>query len=227
MKVKIIATIGPATKEDKSLKRLAKAGIDIGRINMKYASLREAIRISKNLSKFGCKVLLDIKGDKQLKILNKIHFDYLALSFTEKADDIKKIRKLFSKKIFVIAKIENKKGVRNIDSIIDESDGVMVARGDLGRHVPLEKLPIFQKIIIRKCNEKGKFVITATEMLLSMVHSKIPERAEVSDVANAVLDGSDALMLSEETAIGKHAVGAVSMMRKIIAETIKNRRLFR
>jgi pyruvate kinase len=117
--------------------------------------------------------------------------------------------------------------VRNIDSIINESDGVMVARGDLGNHVPLEELPLFQKMIIRKCNKKRKFVITATEMLLSMINSKIPERAEVSDVANAVLDGSNALMLSEETAIGKYPLEAVSIMHKIITETTKERKLFK
>jgi pyruvate kinase len=228
MKVRIIATIGPATKNKKLLKKLVKTGVDIGRINMKYSSIKEAIKISKNLSKSNCKILIDIKDNKRLQLLKQINFDYLALSFTETAEDIKEIRRFFfPRKIFIIAKIETKKGVRNIDYIINESDGIMVARGDLGNHVPLEELPLFQKMIIRKCNKKRKFVITATEMLLSMVNSKIPERAEVSDVANAVLDGSNALMLSEETAIGRHPLEAVSIMHKIIAETIKDRKLFK
>ena len=228
MKVRIIATIGPATKNNKILNKLVKTGVDIGRINMKYSSVKEAREISKNLSKSNCKILIDIKDNKKLEILKQINFDYLALSFTETAEDIKEIRRFFfPRKIFIIAKIETKKGVRNIDSIINESDGIMVARGDLGNHVPLEELPLFQKMIIRKCNKKRKFVITATEMLLSMVSSKIPERAEVSDVANAVLDGSNALMLSEETAIGKHPLEAVSIMHKIITETIKKRKLFK
>ena len=101
----------------------------------------------------------------------------------------------------------------------------MVARGDLGRNMILEELPIFQKVIIKKCNQKQKFVVTATEMLLSMTKSKIPSRAEVSDVANAVLDGSNALMLSEETAIGKYPVEAVKTMRKVISKTEKNKNL--
>ena len=228
MKVKIIATIGPATRNYKIISKLVKAGMDVGRINMKYASLKEAVGTSRLLYESGCKVLLDIKDSKNLELLRQINFDYLALSFTETQKDIKEIREFFfPKKVFIIAKIETKKGVRNIDRIINESDGVMVARGDLGRHVPLEILPLFQKVIIRKCNKKRKFVITATEMLLSMVNSKIPERAEVSDIANAVLDGSNALMLSEETSIGKYPLETVSIMHKVIAETIKERKLFR
>ena len=99
----------------------------------------------------------------------------------------------------------------------------MVVRGDLGNHIPLEQLPLLQKMIIKK----RKFAITATEMLLSMINSKIPERAEVSDVAKAVLDGSDALMLSKETVIGKYPIESVSIMRKIIEETTKKRKLFK
>jgi pyruvate kinase len=225
MKVKIIGTIGPATENNGTIKKLIKAGLDIGRINMKYSSIDEAICISKKLSMDNSKVLLDITQKQSWKDFKQIKFDYLALSFTEKPEDIKKVRKFFSpKKIYVIAKIETKKGIRNIEKIIDEADGVMVARGDLGNHVPIEKLPLFQKMIIKKCNKKGKFVITATEMLLSMVKSKTPERAEVSDVANAVLDGSNALMLSEETAIGKYPLEAVSIMRKIITETSKEKK---
>jgi len=195
---------------------------------MKHASFEEASKIIKILTELKCKILIDIENIKNINEIKSFKFDYLALSFTETANYIKEIRRFFfPRKIFIIAKIETKKGVRNIDSIINESDGVMVARGDLGNHVPLEELPLFQKMIIRKCNKKRKFVITATEMLLSMINSKIPERAEVSDVANAVLDGSNALMLSEETAIGKYPLEAVSIMHKIITETTKERKLFK
>jgi pyruvate kinase len=149
-----------------------------------------------------------------------LKFDYIALAFTECAEQVECLRKIVpSAKI--IAKIETGKGVKNIMEIISASDGVMVARGDLGRNVPLEKLPFFQKMIIRECNKKGKFVVTATEMLLSMTDSKTPTRAEVTDVANAVLDGSSALMLSEETAIGKYPVASVKMMDKIVKEAEK------
>jgi len=228
MKVKIIATIGPATEKTSVIKKLVEKGMDIGRINMKHASFDEALKIIKILTELKCKILLDIKTIKNIDKIKSLKFDYLALSFTETAEDIKEIRRFFfPKKTFIIAKIETKRGVRNIDNIIDEADGVMVARGDLGNHILLEQLPLFQKMIIRKCNKKRKFVITATEMLLSMVNSKIPERAEASDVANAVLDGSNALMLSEETAIGKYPIEAVSIMHKIIAETTKERKLFK
>ena len=106
-------------------------------------------------------------------------------------------------------------GIGNIDEIIDESDGIMVARGDLGVEVPMEELPMLQKNIIRKCREKGKFAIVATEMLSSMYENPRPSRAEVSDVANAVLDGTDCVMLSGETTIGKYPVSAVEIMNRI------------
>lgn len=225
MKIKIIATIGPSTYKIPILKLLKKNGMDVGRINMKHASCQEVARVGKRLSDLGIKVLVDIENIDEIYKIAKLDFDYLALSFTESDDQIKKVRKIINpRKIYIIAKIESKKGIDNIDKIIKEADGIMVARGDLGEHVPLKKLPIFQKMIIKKCNKKGKFVITATEMLLSMIKSKVPTRAEVSDVANAVLDGSDALMLSEETAMGKYPAEAVKIMHDIIAEIYKYKR---
>ena len=115
----------------------------------------------------------------------------------------------------IISKIESRKGIENIDEIIDESDGIMVARGDLGVEVPLEELPMLQKNIIKKCREKGKFAIVATEMLASMHENPRPSRAEVSDVANAILDGTDCVMLSGETTVGKHPVESVEIMSRI------------
>ncbi len=227
MNIKIIATIGPSSSNYNILKRMKEEGMDIARINTKYGTLKEHSKITDSILKIkGCKILYDIEGLKLIPWLKNRNFDYIALSFSESAKQLKKIRKLFHPRIIkIIAKIESKKGIKNINQIIKECDGLMVARGDLGKNIEYEELPIYQKILIKKCKNKKKFVITATEMLLSMVNSKIPERSEVSDVANAILDGSSALMLSEETAIGKHPIKVVKVMRKIIAETFENKKL--
>ncbi|MBA3064310.1 hypothetical protein FP803_02630 [Candidatus Woesearchaeota archaeon] len=226
MKTKIIATIGPASNKNHILKKMVAAGMDIARINTKYGSVEEYLQITNRLKKIGhCKILFDIKALKMIKWLKTQNFDYLAVSFAETAFQIKKIRKKFyPRNIKIISKIETKKGIRNIDSLIKESDGIMVARGDLGKNISFEKVPLVQKSIIKKCNKKNTMVITATEMLLSLTYSKVPERSEVSDIANAVLDGSDTLMLSEETTIGKHPVLAIKIMKLVIKETEKQTR---
>jgi len=162
------------------------------------------------------------KDKKDLEFGLNMGVDYVAQSFVRSAEDIITVKKIMKRKkrnIPVIAKIEDPKGLENIDKIIDASDGIIVARGDLGVSMPLEKVPILQKEIIHKCNRRGKPVITATQMLDSMTHNKRPTRAEVTDVANAIIDGTDLAMLSGETAMGKYPAGAVSFMDKIIVNT--------
>ena len=144
--------------------------------------------------------------------------DYLALSFVNCKEDVKAARDIIEKSggdARIISKIESQQGIDNIDEIIQESDGIMVARGDLGVEVPMEELPVLQKEIIRKCREQGKFAIVATEMLASMYNNPRPTRAEVSDVANAVIDGTDCVMLSGETTVGKYPREAVEIMSRI------------
>jgi pyruvate kinase len=150
--------------------------------------------------------------------------DYIALSFVRTAEDIRNIKEIIRRKnkdTPVIAKIEKHEAIVNYKDILDAADAIMVARGDLGVEVPLEEVPIIQKQLIQKANVAGKPVITATQMLRSMVDATRPTRAEASDVANAVLDGTDAVMLSEETAIGNYPVQAVQFMRLIVTEAEK------
>lgn len=157
--------------------------------------------------------------------LNK-KVDYIAQSFVRSKADIDIIRESFKGRLGackLIAKIENREGIKNIGSIINVADGIMIARGDMGVSIPIYEIPIVQKDIIKKCNKSAKFVITATQMLESMVENLRPTRAEVTDVANAILDGSDYVMLSAETAVGRHPDKVVEMMNQIIKFTEKNR----
>lgn len=159
------------------------------------------------------------KDFENLEYLSDKPIDYIALSFVRKADDILKLKEWLNKKgkpVPIIAKIEKKEAIDSFDSILNASDGIMVARGDLGVELSPAKVPVIQKEIIKKCNETGKLVITATQMLESMINSPIPTRAEAADVANAVWDGTDVVMLSGETSVGKHPVETVRMMNDII-----------
>lgn len=162
--------------------------------------------------------------EKDLEIIKfaKEHdVEYVALSFTRNAEDVRNLSQTNGFGGGIIAKIENSEGVQNVEEILDACSGIMVARGDLGVEIEPEKVPLVQKSLIKLCNQKGKLVVTATEMLESMIHQPNPTRAEVSDVANAILDGSDAVMLSGETAVGQNPVDAVEMMTRIANETEK------
>ena len=146
--------------------------------------------------------------------------EYIALSFTRNVQDVKNLKsEAEGFKGALIAKIENFEGVKNFEEILDAVECIMIARGDLGVEIEPERVPLVQKSIIRRCNQVGKTVVTATEMLESMMYQPTPTRAEVSDVANAILDGTDSVMLSGETSIGKYPVESVSMMSRIARET--------
>lgn len=168
-------------------------------------------------------VILDMPSltDRDLEYINGIDselLDYVALSFVRDADDVKHLRKVLDKKgakANIVAKVENQAAIDNLDEIIEVSDAIMIARGDLGVEVAFEELVKWQHIMIAKCRQAGKPVITATQMLKSMVDNPRPTRAEVSDVAHAIYDGTDAVMLSEETTIGEYPVRAVATQAKI------------
>lgn len=165
------------------------------------------------------------KDEEDIRFGLKHNVQYIAQSFVRSRRDVEYVLdrvKSENRDIKIIAKIENRQGIRNIDEILRVADGIMVARGDMGVSVPIYEVPMIQKMIIRKCNRAKKFVITATQMLESMTEHLRPTRAEVTDVANAVLDGSDFVMLSEETAAGKHPVEAVHMMSQVIRFTELN-----
>ena len=211
----------------------AKVKIDDGKLSFKVVKKMTASKIrikalnsGKIFTRKGVNISgLDIglpsisKQDlKYIKLAVDLDVDWIALSFVQSKSDRDSVDKLFKrlkKNIPLIAKIEKPEAVENIDSIIESFDGILIARGDLGLEMELEKVPSLQKKIIKKCNEKCKPVITATQMLESMIKSPLPTRAEVNDVAGAIYDGSDAIMLSGETAIGKFPLESIRMMKSI------------
>ena len=170
----------------------------------------------------GTVVSMPYMSDKDVEDINFAvdnDFDFIAASFVRTAGDVLKIKRILEERncstIAIIAKIENKQGVENIDEILQVSDGVMIARGDMGVEIPYEDVPVIQKMIIKKAAKAGKMTITATQMLESMMKTPRPTRAETADVANAVFDGTGAIMLSGETAVGKYPVEAVKTMARV------------
>jgi len=149
----------------------------------------------------------------------KMGVEWVALSFVQRKEDVEKVRDIVGDKVKIISKIERPQAIHNFEEILEVSDAIMIARGDLGIEIPFWKLPVIQKRAIRRCRTAGKPSIVATDMMASMVVSPRPTRAEILDVANAVLDGASAVMLSDETAVGKYPVEALVAMHKIIEET--------
>ncbi len=178
----------------------------------------------------GNREIITEKDIKDLIFGIRENFEYVAMSFVGNANDVIKLKNLIKEKggnQKIISKIERKEAYDNIDEIIKESDGIMVARGDLGNEFPLEEIPFIQHEIITKSRKAGKMVIVATQMFESMIENNLPTRAEVSDVAYAVLDGADGIMLSAESASGLFPVEAVSMMEKIALVAEKKQKLIK
>lgn len=232
--------LGDNTKTTLSFKELykdVKPGstilVDDGALEFEVKEVRgqDIVCVAKNTAKLGSRKTMNIPGvfvnlpalgKKDIDDITKgvkAGFDYIFASFVRRADDVKQIRKLLDdnggQEIGIISKIESQEGIENLDEIIELSDGIMVARGDMGVEIPMEQVPIVQKRIIRKCNAVGKPVITATQMLESMQENPRPTRAEVSDVANAIYDLTGCIMLSGECAMGKYPVVCVEDMVKI------------
>ena len=172
---------------------------------------------------------IDSMTDKDRADLQKaldMNVDWVALSFVQQAEDIIKLKKIINGKAMIMAKIEKPSAVKNIDEIIKVADGIMIARGDLGVEMPTENVPIVQKNIIKRCRYFGKPVVVATQMLESMITNLVPTRAEASDVANAIYDGTDAVMLSGESAVGDYPIESVSTMNSIIENVEKDKNNF-
>ena len=169
---------------------------------------------------------LTSKDKADLQKALEMNVDWIALSFVQQAEDIHKLKKIVDGKALVMAKIEKPSAVKNIDDIIQAADGIMIARGDLGVEMPTEKVPIAQKNIIKRCRHYGKPVVVATQMLESMISNLVPTRAEASDVANAIYDGTDAVMLSGESAMGDYPVESVATMDRIIENVEKDKNNF-
>ncbi len=237
--VKIVCTLGPASDSPQVIEGMLKSGMNIARFNLAYGTLKEHSRLIaevRSLSqslKLPVGILLDLPGLKighgDIKTVFGQHLDFafaqdadfVALSFISSVRQVQEVKQLLRKMkadIPVIVKIEEARALEESSAMLEAGEGIMVARGDLALDISIEKVPMAQKRLIKEASRRGKPVITATQMLESMVRSATPTRAEATDVANAVLDGSDALMLSEETAVGSYPIEAVATMVKIALE---------
>jgi len=237
--VKIVCTLGPASSSPEIVQKMLNAGTDIARFNLAYSTPEEHSRLISEVRLLSRRlrvctgILLDLPGLKRrsgdtkavfsqhIEFAVSQHADFIALSFISSArhvEEVKELLKEVNADIPIIAKIERGQALEESSAILDVCEGLMVARGDLALEISMEKVPLALKRLIKEANRRGKPVITATQMLESMVRSAMPTRAEAADVANAVLDGSDALMLSEETAIGRYPIEAIETMTKIALE---------
>lgn len=237
---KIVCTLGPASSSPEVIEGMIKGGMDVARFNLAHGTFEEhseRVSVVRSLSQklnLSVGILFDLPGLKRrrgdvralfgqdLEFARSQNADLIALSFVSSARQVKEVKQLLKEMnadIPIIVKIEQARALAESSAMLDVGDGIMVARGDLALEISIEKVPLAQKKLIKEANRCGKPVITATQMLESMVRSPTPTRAEATDVANAILDGSDALMLSEEAAIGNYPVEATEMMARIALET--------
>ena len=237
--VKIVCTLGPASNSPEVVEGMLKAGMDVARFNLAHGTLEEhdqlisEVRSLSQKLKLPVGILLDLPGLKRsqgdvravfgqhLDFALSENADFVALSFISSVRQVQEVKQLLRETnadIPVIVKIEDARALEESNAMLEAGEGIMVARGDLALDISIEKVPTAQKQLISEANRHGKPVITATQMLESMVRSASPTRAEATDVANAVLDGSDALMLSEETATGSYPIEATETMVKIVLE---------
>jgi pyruvate kinase len=237
---KIVCTLGPASSSSEIIEGMLKGGMDVARFNIAHGSYEEhsqrisQVRLLSEKLNLPTGILLDIPGLKRrsgdvkavfgqdLEFALSQNADFVAVSFVSSARQVEEVKQLLRKMnadIPIIVKIEEAQALEESGAMLDVAEGIMVARGDLALQISIEKVPLAQKRLIKEANRCGKPVITATQMLESMIYSATPTRAEATDVANAILDGSDALMLSEETATGDYPVEATEMMARIALET--------
>ena len=233
-RARIVATLGPASSSEAAIRGLFEAGVDVFRLDFSQGAPAEHSERMTSIRRIEAEtgrpigVLLNLQGrhgagsaltpkDRQdLAFGLELGVDWVALSFVQRAEDIAEARELIGARAWIMAKIETPAAIRELAAIVALADGIMVARGDLGVELPPEEVPELQRLIVRSCRRAGKPVVVATQMLESMLHAPVPTRAEVSDIATAIYDGVDAVMLSAETASGAHPMEAVAMMHRII-----------
>ena len=248
----IIATIGPATRDEKLLREMIVVGMDAARLNFSHGTHEEhaayikAIRAAAKEAGKRVPIIQDLSGPREIgggghhiaenpaeiftsKDRDDLAFglaqgvDYIAMSYVGNAADVAAVRQAIGdKKTPIIAKIERSIAVENIEEIVAAADAIMIGRGDLGNEVPLEEIPFIERNIILRCKVARKPVIVATQMMTSMMEHETPSRADVTDVCYAILSGADAVMLSEETAIGTHPFEVIKMMERVVKAAEKH-----